>query len=167
MKLVLLRHATRSPFEGGDCSLNQVGAQQAEDLLTHIAPQGRLPRPTRLISSPKRRAKETVKPLGASELIQPEIEPRLDERRQNETSREFEGRVRDYLNDITKGHESCIYLCTHHDWLEAAILAMPHDLPELESSRGFSTAEYRVFEVIEGLFQFKAQGVVGPRKEGM
>ncbi|MES2965518.1 MAG: phosphoglycerate mutase family protein [Bdellovibrionota bacterium] len=162
MKLVLLRHATRSPYDGGDSALSTKGLAQAEALVGQVSPQGSLPAPTRLISSPKRRAKQTLTPLSHALHVSLEIEERLDERRQVETGKEFQQRIDGLLEELSNEstHEACVWLCTHLDWLETAMIAMTHDLSEIEASIGFNTAEYKVFRLEDGIWKSKAKGHV-------
>lgn len=162
MKLVLLRHATRSPYDGGDSSLSTKGRAQSEEFVAHVAPRGALPVPTRLVVSPKKRAKETLTPLSHSTHLPLEIESRLDERHQTETSREFMDRITSVFTDLEAraNDGGCVYLCTHLDWLEGAMIVLNHDLSELEASLGWSTAEYKVFRLEDGIWKSKAKGHV-------
>lgn len=166
MKVVLLRHATRPHHESGDCSLTVYGQIQAEALARAIAPQGVLPPPTRLLASPKKRARQTLTPLAHQTQLRLEIETRLDERHHNETAHEFETRIRLLIDGLTKQAESgegCIYVCSHFDWLETATLLVPSDASENELVRGWSTCEYLVFRINQGLWQVINSGVVAPR----
>lgn len=169
MKLVLLRHATRSPYENDGDSLSRAGLAQAEDLITHLAPQGSLPAPTRLLVSPKRRAKETLQPLSEAIQLQLEIDPRLDERHSFESGKVFEERVRSILDDTVENasEDETIYLCSHSDWLEMALMVLPHDLSDLDASYGFSPCEYRVFRRHDGIMKSKMRGHVAPRSGGI
>lgn len=163
MKLVLLRHATRSPYESGDAQLTTFGLSQAEKLATMIAPQGPLPQPTHLISSPKKRALQTLSPLSQATGLSLAIDPRLDERKNIETLEEFEARIdavfRDCSAKDTSDREACIYLCTHLDWLESALSIFSSDLSDIDAARGFSPCEYLVFKVEGGMCYSKARGI--------
>jgi broad specificity phosphatase PhoE len=165
MKVVLIRHATRETQGLGDCSLNAAGKSQAENLASKwVSPHGPLPLPTRLIASPKKRARETLKPLGLGSRVDVETDARLDERHQNETAAEFEARVKSVIAELSRpnaqARESCIYLCSHLDWIEAFLIHVPSDLSEQEAYAGWSTAEFRVFRIDEGLWSLKQSGAI-------
>ena len=162
MKLVLLRHATRSPYDSGASSLSTKGRAQSEDLVAQIAPHGPLPVPTRLLVSPKRRAKETLTPLSQALHLPLETEIRLDERRQNETAPEFHSRIVSLFAELEADPKNgeCVYLCTHLDWLETAMIEMNHDLSDLDASLGWSTAEFKVFRYEDGTWKTKAKGQI-------
>lgn len=175
MKIVLLRHATRSLHGLGDSPLNSTGRAQAEDLVNSIRPQGPLPLPTHLLMSPKLRAKQTLEPLGAHLEIPAKIDTRLDERQSSETVVEFEARIRDVIRDLSQlpdsgpnsgqqsSQEPCIYVCTHLDWLEFSLLLIPSDLTDREAEGSWPTAGYKVFEVQNGLWVFKSSGHIATR----
>ena len=167
MKLVLLRHASRNPFEGADSGLNSEGKYQAQALLTrlidpraspplanlHVA---NLPRPTHLYSSPKRRARETLTPLAEALQIDLRIEENLDERRsEGEGERQFEKRVIEYLSQLTEQHsgESVIFLCSHMDWLEVAMFYLTAQENDSELDFGFSNCQARVFTSNDSFWQ--------------
>jgi phosphohistidine phosphatase SixA len=165
MKVVLIRHATRAAQGLGDCPLNAVGKSQAENLATQwVSPLGPLPPPTRLIASPKKRAQETLKPLSLGARVDLETDPRLDERHQNETATEFETRVKSVIGDLsgpdTQARESCIYLCSHLDWIEAFLIHVPAGLSEQEAYAGWSAAEFRVFRIDNGFWSLKQSGAI-------
>lgn len=162
MKLVLFRHATRSPYDAGDSSLSVHGHAQAEALPTQLSPNGALPVPTRLLVSPKRRAKETFTPLSRATELPLEIEKRLDERRQNESGTEFKNRIVALVDELAKrsAASDCVFLCSHLDWLEAAMIHLPHDLSELEASVGWSAADFKIFKLEDGIWKSKGKGHV-------
>lgn len=168
MKLVLLRHAARSAQSLGDSPLNEIGRRQAEDLTHFISPHGPLPTPTLLLTSPKRRARETLTPLSGSLSLQLQIDERLDERHTSESMKDFDSRVRELLEEITPLEErkGCVYLCSHLDWLESAIVHLPSDISELEASLPWPVASFRVFRWQDGLWIFKGSSAVPMRSSG-
>lgn len=170
MKLVLLRHATRSAFDmesgpAGESPLNAVGLAQAEDLLNHLSPKGPLPQPTRLFVSPKLRARQTLTPLARESAVKLEIETRLDERNSGESVRDFNDRIKDLFEDLnnTADESAVIYLCSHMDWLEAVTTLWPSNMSEREASMPWSPLEYQVFRLREGVLHTLARGHVSPR----
>jgi phosphohistidine phosphatase SixA len=168
MKLVLLRHASRNAHELGDPPLNSIGLIQAESLVQAIAPSGILPTPSLLLTSPKRRAKETLLPTASKMNIPLNIDARLDERHSEESSRAFENRVRETLENLpsliahSTGRDcgACIWICSHLDWLESALLHLPSNLSETEVSMSWSTAQYRVFKLQKenGIWMSQGEG---------
>lgn len=162
MKMLMIRHAARSLHDLGDTPLSSQGRLQAEHL-RQLIDEGQIPAPTELISSPKKRAKETLAELAMALELPVTIENRLDERHQNESAREFEDRVRSFLEEITsdeaaENREKCIAICSHLDWLELAIVLLPSTLSENEIADSWSNAEYRIFRYVDGLWKLTARG---------
>ena len=165
MKIVLLRHATRSAMGLGDSPLTLLGLAQAEEFGTKAATaQVQLPKPTHVIASPKQRARQTLEPLAEKTGIALKIDHRLDERHQNESAQIFTHRLREILaevesiesNSVTP--EPAIYLCSHLDWLEQAVTEISTDLTDIEAAASWQTCEYRIFNVEDGLWQFVRRG---------
>lgn len=167
MKIVLFRHATRSAHGLGDSPLSAEGLAQAENLPSFLAPNGPLPKPTHLFCSPKQRARQTLAPLSQKENLELAIDPRLDERHQNESGLDFETRILDLLKDVealSEAHpEPCVYLCSHLDWLEAVLVLIPSDLSDLEIAGSWSTAEFRIFKIQAGVWTLKSGGGIPSR----
>jgi broad specificity phosphatase PhoE len=151
MKVVILRHATRSPSGMGDSPLNSVGLLQARKLATEcLSPLGPLPTPTHLWASPKKRAQQTLTPLSETSGVALKTESRLDERHQSESMQDFTQRIRAVLAEVgqlSPAPETCVYLCTHLDWLEEAMPLIDSDMTENEMAMPFSTAEFRIFRL--------------------
>lgn len=169
-QLVLLRHATRSSFSLGTASelpLNAVGFAQAEDLVNAVEARRALPRPTILIASPKLRARQTLEPLARALDLEIEVIDALDERRDDETQREFEARVREALASIRAlfpaDRSATVYACTHLDVLEAAALHWPSDFSERESRATWSTLEYQILDARDSVLKTRARGRIEPR----
>lgn len=184
MKVVLFRHATRSIQGLGDCPLSAEGLAQAENIPAFLTPQGPLPKPTHLFCSPKKRAQQTLQPLAENQALPLKIDPRLDERHQNESGADFETRIRSLIEDVASlshrslsgeaadapalssadSAEACVYLCSHLDWLETALVLLDSDLSDLEIASGWATAEFRIFRVQEdGLWALKSGGGIPTR----
>lgn len=175
MKLVLLRHATRSAFEmesgpAGESPLNAVGLAQAEDLLNHVSPKGPLPTPTRLFVSPKLRARQTLTPLARESGLRLEIESRLDERNSGESVRDLNTRIKSLFEDIATPNSKMkledsdvVFLCSHMDWLEAVTSLWPTNMSEREASSSWSPLEYQVFRLDKDVLTTVVRGQVQPR----
>ena len=92
--LILMRHGSRD-LTGLD-RLTAEGREQAMRL-TRDVQEKRLPRPTRLIATPRKRSQETLRFLADDLLFKIEIDPNCDERQPGETVPEFESRVRQWI----------------------------------------------------------------------
>jgi broad specificity phosphatase PhoE len=166
MKVVILRHATRSPSGMGDSPLNATGLLQARKLATELlSPLGPLPHPTHLWASPKTRAQQTLTPLSETTGLELRTDVRLDERHQDETTQEFTKRIREILSEVSRlssTPETCVYLCSHLDWLEEAMPLLDSDMNDHETAMPFSTAEFRIFrlqgELGRQLWKLKTRG---------
>jgi phosphohistidine phosphatase SixA len=166
MKIVFLRHATRSTQGLGDSALNQTGLIQAANLPDLLVPRGPLPLPLQLYSSPRKRAQQTLGPLAAHTQVPIEVDMRLDERQQNESATDFEKRVlamigllEDLATAAPENSTGAIYVCTHLDWLEAGMQLLHSDMRDTEIYHNWSAAEFRIFKVHEGLWQSKERGL--------
>jgi phosphohistidine phosphatase SixA len=165
-QVVLLRHATRSAvleFGSGESSLNAIGLAQAEDFADAVRAAGKLPRPDRLLTSPKQRARQTLEPLSKALALPLIVEAALDERRDNESLEAFEKRVREIFESI-RSHRGVSYLCTHLDVLEAASLLWPTDFSAREQSLPWSTLEYQIFDLRDGVLRASSRNRIEPRR---
>ena len=156
MKITLLRHGKRDLTTSSDGSLNETGQKLALELPSRLEPQGKFPRPTHLICSPKRRARETLSPLSEHLAINLKTEPLLDERQNTEASVEFRDRVKNFFVNLPKQYtpQDVVYLCSHADWLEEAIISLPSDIPEVYAESGFACGEMKTFELNDGHWKF-------------
>lgn len=124
MLVVLLRHAHRLGM--GDTGLSGQGQQQSQDLAT-LLDRGEIPKPTRILTSPKRRARETIEPLASVAKLPIKSEAALDERIDGETPSRFQIRVSDFWDHLSHLKETeVVYLCSHLDWLEASGSVVPN-----------------------------------------
>ncbi len=163
MKVIVLRHASRSVDGFGDSHLSETGRNQAENFVAAVAPRGGLPKPAHLFASPKRRAKETLEPLSHASQVPLTIDTRLDERHHGESVHDFEGRILALLEDLMEREpfiekDQAIYLVSHLDWLESVMTLLPSDMSDLEIAGSWSNCEYRLFEVAEGIWSLKGRG---------
>lgn len=156
MKIILLRHGNRDLSMTSDGGLNQIGKDLALSLHSRLQPNGDLFMPTHLIASPKKRAQETLTPLSKSLNFPLKTDKGLDERQLNETSTEFRVRVKKYLEILPTQFKmsDVVYLCTHADWLEDAMIAMPSDMPTMVAESGFACGEHRAFEFNGEIWKF-------------
>lgn len=172
MKLILLRHATRSTgasFADADPPLNTIGRAQAEDFAGFPdQPQKKLPRPTQLITSPKLRAVETLAPLARALNLKAAVLTELDERQNDESSEAFQTRVKRAF-ELIKNRSAAtdtIYVCSHLDFIEAAVAYWPTDLSTQQMGAAWSPLDYQVFEHDQkGLLKSLQRGRVERRDE--
>ena len=173
MFVIMLRHATRSNHGLGDCPLSAVGFMQAELLATLMGGDGPLPVPSKIFSSPKKRALQTLEPTATSVRVVIEQDNRLDERRQSESAMEFSDRVQSFLDELsmsidgpssTDQDNGCVLFCTHFDWLELAVVLLDGELSELERSGSWAAGEFRVFQIIGGTWKFVGGGITPSHK---
>lgn len=167
MKLIMMRHAARSSHDAGDSSLNNAGRAQAEALAIAVTNK-KLPTPSTLLCSPKKRAKETLSPLASSICAQLNVDDRLDERQKNETAADFEDRVRFFLYGITNemglgldSKDDCILLCSHLDWLELAPGFL--DTQETAIGPGWQNCSFQHYNWKNGIWVLSSHGVITPQ----
>ena len=166
LQIVLLRHATRSAALD-DSPLNIIGLAQAKDFADFVQRGEKLPPPTRLLVSPKLRARQTLGPLSYATGLELETLDALDERRERESAESFEERVLSIISHLATAcgqtQQEAIYLCTHLDVLEAAALLWPTDFSEHEGGLPWSTLEYQVFIFKDGVLEASDRGRIEPR----
>lgn len=117
MDLLLFRHAEKDPF-GPDPLLTTRGEEQARRLPAEVSKTA-LGGPILLLSSPKRRAIETLRPLASAWELALTVDPALDERHRNETHLDFKRRVGLFIESLAQRPEQeSLILCSHLDWIE-------------------------------------------------
>jgi broad specificity phosphatase PhoE len=118
-ELYIFRHAEKDLSASGDPALSHRGTHQAENLAKSIELKT-MPHPDKLWVSPRQRAKETFEPLHKMTGLILNIDADLDQRKYQETSKEFAGRIRNFTEDkLFACSEKTIYICTHSDWIES------------------------------------------------
>lgn len=115
--LILLRHAEKE-FSGPDPGLSTRGLAQAKALIKLIGEGEDWPTPSRILSSPKRRAQQTVQPLAETLKLKIDIRDDLDERRSHESNAGFRQRLRRLVTELEESTEECVVWCTHLDSIE-------------------------------------------------
>jgi broad specificity phosphatase PhoE len=148
-KFVLFRHAHKESWSD-DPELSEKGHRQAILIAEKVHRNG-LPHPGRLLSSPKKRAQQTFVPLEEEFQIPLIIEPQLDERNHHETGKEFETRIKNFLQfQLPHYSEACVYLCTHLDWLEVFSLIAPLKNDIASEILHLPPAHYYYFSITPG-----------------
>ena len=151
--LILMRHGSRD-LTGLD-RLTAEGREQAMRL-TRDVQEKRLPRPTRLIATPRKRSQETLRFLADDLLLKIEIDVGCDERQPGETVPDFENRVRQWIQSTrlrATGPDDVTLAVSHLDWLEAAVIFIESDESELEQSEPWTPAARRVYFYQDGLWR--------------
>ena len=160
MKLVLFRHAQKGimPFE--DPELSPRGFEQGDNILKLVLAQ-KLPAPTALFVSPKRRTSQTFYKLAKEKNLQCLITPELDQRESDESSQQFLQRIRKWIENIELNapSDAVYFACTHYDWIEESMLIIPSD----RSLGGFefahwSPTQFVEFHIENGLWKFIQKG---------
>lgn len=166
--LILMRHAARAL--NGD-ALSIEGRGQATRLGEILRTKG-APMPDQIQSSPKKRTQATVASLATELKLQVRVDRQIDERTSHESESEFEDRVKKYLGECDKWAElnsdsqnsshknfsqissgQTRLVCSHLDWLEAAVLFLTSDETDLERSESWSPLAMRVYEYGDGIWK--------------
>ncbi|MBL7688948.1 MAG: histidine phosphatase family protein [Bdellovibrionaceae bacterium] len=151
--LILMRHGSRD-LTGLD-RLTAEGREQAMRL-TRDVQEKRLPRPTRLIATPRKRSQETLRFLADDLLLKTEIDANCDERQPGEPVPQFENRVRNWIqSDRLRATDPAevTLVVSHLDWLESAVIFLESDESELEQSEPWTPAVRRVYFYQDGLWR--------------
>lgn len=154
MIIVLFRHAEKQNNPGGNPTLSERGSKQALALVQDIE-KGELPRPSKIISSPKIRTQQTLQPIANFYSLDLQIDPLLDERHSGESIENFQKRISKALSAYEK-QSGVLFLVTHFDWIEEALPKLHCDT-NLNQPRflSWSPAQHIEFEIHDGLWQFK------------
>lgn len=116
-EFVIFRHAHKADWSA-DPELSPDGHRQAQ-LIAKLVRSNILPTPDLLLCSPKKRSEQTFTPMRDDLNIPLIIDPALDERGNAEKGRLFENRVKRVIEvELPARPQSCVFLCTHLDWLE-------------------------------------------------
>ncbi len=160
MKFVLFRHAHKGilPFEDPELSLQ--GFDQAAGIIELIKNE-KIPLPTHLYVSPKRRTSQTFYPTSKQFNVKIETQPDLDQQNPNENVLSLKKRVENFLTQIqsSSAAESVVFACTHYDWIEESmtLINCDKDLKSFEFSH-WSPTQHVVFELENNLWKFIKKG---------
>lgn len=121
MRWLLIRHAEKNIEISGNPGLSPRGFEQAEQLALALHQDEKL-RPDRLLSSPKRRAQETLQAISRQLHLEVQVIESLDERPSGESFAQFRERLRRFLDELSERTrpDETVALCSHLDWLEEA-----------------------------------------------
>lgn len=157
MLVYFFRHCERA--SGGDNPpLTPAGVLQAKKL-AELTETEKLPKPHLLWTSPKRRAVDSLVPLATHLGLKVEALAELDERKPSESAPAFQQRVRGTLERIERlGRD--LFLCSHLDWLEAAMSEIADEGRLHVTSFHWSAGGYIGFSVEDGHWHSQNQGEV-------
>lgn len=150
MRVLLFRHAEKENMAASDPNLSARGHRQALKIadMIHL---GTLPQAQRVLCSPKLRARQTFEKVQSESQIFPE----LNERQAYETMEQFERRVKQALHKI-ETLSGTVYLVTHLDWIEEALVRIHSDVDLLAPQYQYwPPAQYMEFEVHDGMWSLK------------
>jgi len=151
MRILMFRHAERENSGSSNPPLSLRGLKQAEKLVEEID-LAILPRPTKLLSSPKLRAQQTFQQIENHIGTPLAVHPDLDERMSSETAEFFTRRVQRFLNSF-EGQTGVIYFVSHLDWIEEALRLIPSDADLLQDRyQTWLPAQSLEFEIQEGMW---------------
>ena len=147
----MFRHAERENSGSSNPPLSARGLQQAQKLVEEID-LTILPRPTKLLSSPKLRAQQTFQQIENHFGIPLQVHPDLDERQSSEPAELFTRRVQRFLNSFP-GQAGVIYFVSHLDWIEEALRLIPADADLLHDRyQSWLPAQSLEFEYQDGIW---------------
>jgi broad specificity phosphatase PhoE len=147
----MFRHAEKENSGSSNPPLSARGLQQAQKLVEDID-LANLPRPTKLLSSPKLRAQQTFQQIESHFGIPLQVQPDLDERQSSESAELFSRRVQKFLNSFA-GQAGVIYFVSHLDWIEEALCLIPADTDLLQDRyQTWLPAQSIEFEYQDGLW---------------
>lgn len=164
MKLFLFRHAEKEMSQGfatrNNPSLSKNGHHQAQkivEMIEALSAKDPAVKPEMILSSPKIRAVQTLTPLAEKFGIKVQLSEELFERHHEESGAEFINRVKGFLEWLETLNKT-VYVVTHFDWLDAAMIAIPCDT-NLNSAeyQHWSPAQSMEFEIKNELWNLIKQ----------
>lgn len=151
MNFILFRHAEKSSEMVADSSLSAHGFNQARNLVQRVLTK-KLPPPTHLFCSPRKRTRETLSFVAEQMRLKITATPLLDLRTSNESTKDFRLRVQEFLVgfqlDIPDNPKNppTVFVCTHQDWAEefTSIVESSTDLTQTKYG-GWASGQYMFF----------------------
>lgn len=123
MKWIWIRHGekTNPLIDDPGIALSTFGRLQSQALL-HKVLQQELPLPNRIITSEVDRCQATLQPLADHFEITPLSRLEFNLHSFQESEADFLRRIQRGLKFLSSlEQDSCLYLCSHQDWLQTAI----------------------------------------------
>lgn len=115
--------------------LSPHGEAQARSLPL-LVQSGKLPSPTEIWVSPRIRTQQTMRELSLALQVPLQIRDELQERTEGESMQELKARTQQLSRELLTQEQSnkVVYLCSHYDWLEVALLGFQLESHLLEIS---------------------------------
>lgn len=123
LNFILFRHAEKSSELAPDPSLSPSGFNQARNL-AQLVLNKKLPAPTHLFCSPRKRTKETLSFVAEQARVKIIESPLLDLQTTAESSKDFRLRIQEFMVGFQldvpdgPGKSPTVFVCTHQDWAE-------------------------------------------------
>lgn len=155
-QIILLRHGDKAQTRP-DPALSELGKSQAVRLADWVKSE-KLPKPSVLLCSPTRRARETLEPLANSLGLSIQSDDRLSERQNDESEKDFGQRILALCKEVA-GQSSCVFLVSHYDWLLEAVLLLSTE-PTMSSKTQWAPAEFCHFHVRDEVWHLTQGGRV-------
>jgi len=154
MRVLMFRHAERENSGSSNPPLSARGLKQAQKLVEEID-LTILPRPTKLLSSPKLRARQTFQQIQDKLGVEIQIHPDLDERHNFESADLFVRRIQRFLSYLEQ-NPGVIFFVTHLDWIEEALRLIPSEADlTSEKFQSWLPAQSMEFEIHDRLWAFQ------------
>ncbi len=119
--LILVRHAHRNTDDRTlDNGLSEKGFEQAQRLSEFFLQHFSDPKP-HLISSPKKRCRETLASMASGLRKRVFVSSLLDEASPGESTTQFFNRITRFLSACKRSKAQVIVACSHGDWIPACI----------------------------------------------
>ena len=113
--LIIIRHATRSKLNS---ELSPLGRRQAEEIRKFTTKKGLTElKPLLLLSSPKIRCIQTLRPLADDLGVKVTVTEILDEQSRPESDGNFIRRIYRFYRWWRIQEVACCIICTHGDWI--------------------------------------------------
>ncbi|MFN8846898.1 MAG: phosphoglycerate mutase family protein [Bdellovibrionales bacterium] len=155
---MILRHGDKE-LTGHDPNLSQKGQTQALHFCEKVK-AGRLPAPTALLVSTKKRTYQTLQPLSDTFKIPLTIKAELTERVPGESVEKFRKRIQEFLVKLMlfSQDRDVIYMCTHFDWIDEFLTVIECE-SDLSRCNHWPPAQHMVFEKRDLWYLTKYEGV--------
>lgn len=157
MKVYLFRHAERTSDPQRGRALTAQGFRQAQRITEKVL-NAELEKPDRLLVSPQSRSQDTFEHLSQNLQLKLQIHSDLNERVSGESAEQFALRVRRFINEIAQSSRTTFF-CTHLDWIEEALIAIPSDVDLLHPRfQPWTPGNFIAFDIRDGIWHFETFG---------
>ncbi|MBN8538081.1 MAG: histidine phosphatase family protein [Deltaproteobacteria bacterium] len=147
MKFLIFRHADKKGGLEKDSPLSPLGIKQSQHLLEQVKNR-KLPRPSKIYCSPRKRTSLTMGPLAENSQVRISETSLLDLKQPQESNKDFRLRIQEFLVSFQlEGEVPCVYICTHQDWIEEFLSVIESSTDLLKPEYSFwPCGQYMYFE---------------------